>query len=145
MIFVLNFILVVLVVGLHYEVLHRIALWVPLLRVVPHFRILFGVLGTVVAHVAEVCVFAFAYFKLGKVEGWGGLEGSLQGGFLDNVYFSFTTYTTLGFGDITPIGELRYVAAMEVLVGLILIAWTASFLYFQIQTQWMLDEKNTPK
>ena len=29
---------------------------------------------------------------------------------MDCVYFSFTAYTTLGFGDIVPHGDLRFLA-----------------------------------
>ena len=55
---------------------------------------------------------------------------------LDCVYFSFTTFTTLGFGDIEPIGDLRYLTGLEALTGLVLITWTASFLYLEMQRYW---------
>lgn len=39
----------------------------------------------------------------------------------DSLYFSTTTFTTLGYGDISPVGHFRYVAMTEALTGLILI------------------------
>lgn len=68
--------------------------------------------------------------------GWGHFEGNFDGSLMDCVYFSFTTFTTLGFGDIQPIGELRYLTGIEALTGLVLITWTASFLFIGMQNYW---------
>jgi hypothetical protein len=48
-------------------------------------------------------------------------------------YYSAVTYTTLGFGDITPLGHLRILTTVESLAGLILIAWTASIIFLAMQ------------
>ncbi|EEB77646.1 hypothetical protein GPB2148_582 [marine gamma proteobacterium HTCC2148] len=58
---------------------------------------------------------------------------------MDCVYFSFTTYTTLGMGDIEPIGDLRYLTGLESLTGLVLITWSASFLYLEMTRYWDRD------
>jgi hypothetical protein len=55
---------------------------------------------------------------------------------MDSVYFSFTTFTTIGFGDITPIGPLKFLTGLEALTGLVLITWTASFLFIEMQKYW---------
>jgi hypothetical protein len=55
---------------------------------------------------------------------------------MDCVYFSFTTYTTIGFGDITPEGNLKYLTGLQALTGLVLITWTASFLFLEMQKYW---------
>lgn len=47
-----------------------------------------------------------------------GLDPSANGGFIDALYVSAVTLTTLGYGDITPtIGWLRILAPMQALVG----------------------------
>ena len=74
-----------------------------------------------------------------KTDGWGTLEGNFGGSLLDCVYFSFTTYTTLGFGDVVPHGDLRYLTGLESLTGLLLITWTASFLYLEMTRYWDRD------
>lgn len=47
-----------------------------------------------------------------------GLEPSGEGSFIDAVYLSLVTLTTLGYGDITPTSAiLRFLAPLEALVG----------------------------
>ena len=58
------------------------------------------------------------------------------GSLLFAIAFSFTTFTTLGFGDIVPHGDLRFLTGIESLTGLVLITWTASFLYLEMQRYW---------
>jgi hypothetical protein len=43
---------------------------------------------------------------------------------LDSIYFSFVTFTTLGYGDLSPIGFGRAVAVALVLFGLVIVALT---------------------
>lgn len=42
------------------------------------------------------------------------------------IYFSIVTWTTLGYGDVTPIGYSRTVAAVEVLVGFLAMGFLVS-------------------
>ncbi|MSQ99467.1 MAG: two pore domain potassium channel family protein, partial [Xanthomonadales bacterium] len=41
-----------------------------------------------------------------------------------------------GFGDIQPFGDMRHLAGVEALTGILLITWTASFLYLEMQRNW---------
>lgn len=70
----------------------------------------------------------------------GYLQGELQAGLRDYFYYSAVSLTSLGFGDLTPIGHLRLLTAVEALTGLVLIAWTASFAYLQMQRFWGKDQ-----
>lgn len=108
----------------------------PRFKIKHRFRIVVGVFVALTAHAIEVWVFAIAYFFMQKTEGWGKLTGAFDGSLLDSAYYSFTTYTTLGFGDIVPTGGIRYLTGIESLTGLVLITWTASFLYLEMQRYW---------
>ncbi len=44
----------------------------------------------------------------------------------DTIYFSFVTATTLGYGDILPVGNFKGLAAFEVVMGLIVLALVTS-------------------
>ncbi|WP_439887712.1 potassium channel family protein [Pseudomonas sp. MBLB4123] len=135
-VFIVNSLVVVTAVVIHYEFLSRLSVLLPRLKVRHRLRIVLGVCGALVAHAVEVWLFAFVYFFTHRAEGWGRLAGSFDGSLLDCVYFSFTTFTTLGFGDIQPYGELRYLTGIEALTGLVLITWTASFLFVEMQRYW---------
>lgn len=100
------------------------------------YRIVFGVFGALLAHSIEVLLFAIAYYLLPGTRVWGHLEGNFNGSLPDCLYFSFTTFTTLGVGDIVPHGQIRHLVGVESLTGLLLITWTASFLYFEMQRFW---------
>lgn len=51
-------------------------------------------------------------------------------------YFSIETYTSLGLGDIDPLGQLRLLTGIEALTGLLMISWTASFTYLEMSRYW---------
>lgn len=131
-----NCLVVALAVVIHYESLLRLTLLVQKLRIHHRYRILIGVFGALIAHALEVGVFAVAYHYMHHAAGWGTLAGQTDGSLLDCGYFSFTTYTTLGFGDIWPTGNLRYLTGIESLTGLVLITWTASFLFLEMDRYW---------
>ncbi len=135
-VFLLNSIVVTIVVIIHYELLYRASLYIPKMRIKHRFRIVVGVFIALTAHAIEIWIFAVAYYFMNKTDGWGVLTGNFNGSLMDCGYFSFTTFTTLGFGDIEPIGHLRYLTGIEALTGLVLITWTASFLYYEMQRYW---------
>ena len=136
MVFVVISFIIALAVLIHYEFLYRISAFIPRMKIKHRFRIVFGVFGALIAHSLEIVLFASAYFILPQYEGWGHLEGNFNGTFVDCIYFSYTTFTTLGVGDIEPHGQIRHLVGLESLTGLLLITWTASFLYFEMQRYW---------
>ncbi len=121
---------------IHYEILYYLSILIRRMKIKHRFRIVFGVFGCLIAHAVEIWVFALAYLYMYRSDNWGHLEGNFAGSIWDCAYFSFTTYTTLGFGDISPIGRLRYLTGIESLTGLVLITWTASFLFYEMQRYW---------
>jgi hypothetical protein len=135
-VWLINATVISLTVIIHYEVLYQFTLLMPKLKIRHRFRIVLGVFGALTAHAAEVWIFGLSFYLMHNAEGWGHLQGQFEGTLHDCVYFSFTTYTTLGFGDIQPIGDLRYLTGLESLTGLVLITWTASFLYLEMTRYW---------
>lgn len=128
--------LVMLTVLVHYEMLHRLSLLLPKIKIRHQFRIVIAVIGAMIAHVVEIWIFAGGYYVLVSSELIGTLIGNFTGTVQDCVYYSFITYTSLGFGDIIPTDYLRFITGIEGLIGLLLIAWTASFVYVQMQRFW---------
>lgn len=131
-----NAFIVALSVLIHYEFLYRATTLVPKVRIKHRFRIVMVVFIALIAHVVEIGLFALAYFYMAKDEFWGSIQGNFNGSLLDSLYFSFTNFSTLGFGDIEPFGAIRFLVGMEALVGFVLITWTASFLFYEMQRYW---------
>jgi len=133
LVFISTVVVIVLAVALHYEVLTHLA--------EKHFkrawpsRLLLpvGVIIVIFTHVVEVWFFAFLYYFLLPLDNAGEVVGEFSNTILDCAYFSFVNYTSLGYGDIVPVGHIRFTAGAEALTGLVLIAWTASFTYLQMQ------------
>ena len=136
LVFLINCLVVAIAVTVHYEFLYRVTIYVPKMKIKHRFRIVFGVFGALIAHSIEIWIFAAVYYFMNSASNWGTLTGNFNGTLMDCGYFSFTVFTTLGFGDIEPNGNLRYLTGIESLTGLVLITWTASFLYFEMQRYW---------
>lgn len=134
--FLLNSTLVAIAVLIHFEALNQLTILIPKLAIKHRFRVLIGIFGALLAHVIEVWVFALGYYLMIHYGGFGVLEGHFDNSVMDCVYFSFVNYTSLGFGDIIAKGDIRFLAGIEALAGLVLISWTASFMFIEMQKQW---------
>ena len=107
-------------------------------------RLIGVILVFLFAHLFEVNLFAVAYFVFAQLDGFGHITNAVT--YWDYVYFSGSVYTTLGIGDLTPIGSLRTFATVESLVGLTLITWSASYAYFEMSISWRDDARSaSPK
>ncbi len=135
-IFVINTLLIALAVLIHYEALKQLSMLIPHLRIRSRLKVLLGVMGALCAHVIEIWAFGFGYYWLHHHEKFGVLEGNFDGSLMHSVYFSFTCFTTLGIGDIEPIGDIRFLVGLEGLVGLVLITWSASFMFIEMTRYW---------
>jgi len=134
--FLINSILVTLSVIIHYELLYQLAKKLPNVTVLPKYRVLLGVFMVLIAHIIEIWLFAGGYYLMVHTGDFGTLTGNFDKSLLDCAYFSFTSYTTLGFGDIEPSGHIRFLCGLEALAGLVLITWSASFLFLEMQKYW---------
>lgn len=121
---------------LHYEVLRGLSgLGNTRLMRSPR-RSLVIVLTLLLLHTAEIWLFGVCYWLLLMAPSSGELVGLAGPALVEHVYFSAVCYTTLGFGDIVPNGPIRFVVGMEGVTGLLLIAWSASYTYLQMEKYW---------
>ena len=133
-----NLLLVLVNIIIHYETLYLLANKLNVLRITHRYRVLYGVLVIFVTHTVEIIIFGLGYFAILALPNMGTMSGNASGipSLLDCIYFSFVTYTTVGYGDIFVHGYARYLTGVEALLGLILITWSASFLYIEMQKNW---------
>jgi hypothetical protein len=103
-------------------------------------KVLHAVSLLILLHVVEVWIFGMFFFLLLLWPACGQLLGQDTIHFLDHIYFSAMCYTTVGFGDISPLGPIRLLAATEALTGLVLITWSASFTYLEMERFWRSEK-----
>lgn len=125
------------VVLVHYEGLNGLSRWLASRHVAQRRRrVLYGIFGVLALHGLEIWIFGITAWGLAHLPDTGGVAGIESLGLLDAVYLSATTYTTLGFGDLAPVGAIRFLAGMTALTGFVLIAWSASFTYLEMSQDW---------
>ena len=127
---------VVICIALHYEALGYLTSRLKNLELPLRARILVLIVSIVLIHVVQVWIFGGAYYFLVVVGGHGALVANHVIGLLDCVYFSTVSFTTLGLGDIVPTGDIRFLVGTEALVGFVLITWSASFTFVEMQRYW---------
>jgi hypothetical protein len=129
-------VLTLVTVLMHYEVLSLIGALRNRLTLQPRIELLLLIAAAIVAHVVGIGLYAFAYAWMQQHTDLGSLAGELSGSAADYFYFSATTYTTLGFGDLHATGAMRIIAGLEGLNGLVLITWSASFVFASTSGLW---------
>jgi hypothetical protein len=79
-------------------------------------------------HTVEIIIWALAYQAL--------VPASELASFEEAVYFSFVTFTSLGYGDITLSHEYRLLSGIGALNGMILVGWTTAMIFSVVQHIW---------
>lgn len=121
---------------LHYEALRALTTRLPRLVVPPRTKLIAVIFAAFVAHAAEIALYGVAIFALIHFFDVGALGGSGGSSLVNCMYFSAETYSSLGFGDVVPVGPVRLVAGVEALNGLLLIGWSASYAHIAMDRYW---------
>lgn len=96
------------------------------------------ILMTVIAaliliHVLEIGLYAAVYaLAVGPMD-MGGFVGERAMSRMDFFYYAAETYSSLGYGDIYPQGAVRVIASISPLNGVLLLAWSAAFLFSLVE------------
>jgi Ion channel len=70
------------------------------------------------AHFAEVLVWSLAYAIV---------DAAPQG--TDLIYFAFVNYTTLGYGDVTPVVRWHLLGPMTAMNGVLMFGWSTAVIF----------------
>src|SRR5260370_41461889 len=74
------------------------------------------------AHIAEVAAWSFAYAIVAAAP-----PGT------DLIYFAFVNYTTLGYGDVTPLQRWSLLGPMTAMNGVLLFGWSTAVIFAVLQ------------
>jgi hypothetical protein len=125
----------------HYEVLRLLTAALSAMKLRPRLQLVLVIVVSFGAHFVEILLYGLGYYVLATSFDVGsmGAPGPLP--FTRCLYFSAETYTTLGYGDVVPHGDLRLVAGVEALNGMLLIGWTASYTYLTMERFWHVGKR----
>ena len=89
--------------------------------------------GTIFA--CAIIYWGLSTYSMGGLREGGHVIGGGLHGVLTSVYFSFVTATSVGFGDVVPLGAVRAIAIGEAVVGLLIFGAVVSKLVSRRQEQ----------
>lgn len=76
------------------------------------------ILGAIIVMLVTGLIFSYAFHAIYLLEGKNSFNNIADADLKEFIYFSFTTLTTVGYGDITPVAPLaRSFANLETLIG----------------------------
>lgn len=78
--------------------------------------------GLFALHALEIWLYAAVYLVVGELKT-----------FEDALYFSTSTYATIGYGDIVLTRHWRLLSAIEGVNGIILLGWSTAFFFSVVQ------------
>ena len=128
--FAITFVMIALSVGFHHWGLNS------LLRILPEtcnrnrnfFRAVGILLLVMGVHLIIILTFSLTFWLAAEVLNLGALGSQEPHGFMDYLYHTSASYTTLGLSHV-PFGHLRIMTALESLTGIMLLTWSATFYY----------------
>lgn len=139
----ISVLMIVFTVSIHYEVKRAIWNILPRLKRRPRLMMNVLVLALMLAHTACVWAYGAVFWLLDTKIGIHGLGGQHEATFISYVYFSAATYSSLGLGDIVPLGAIRMLAGVEVINGLLLIGLSVTLAYFAMERFWGMHGQGT--
>jgi hypothetical protein len=80
------------------------------------------------AHASEVLVWSLAY----------AIVDAAPAG-TDLVYFAFVNYTTLGYGDVTPVADWRLLGPITAMNGVLLFGWSTAVIFEVLRRTMAVD------
>jgi hypothetical protein len=81
-----------------------------------------------IAHLAEVLVWSLIYV----------ITSAAPAG-TDLIYFAFVNYTTLGYGDVTPVVRWHLLGPMTAMNGVLLFGWSTAVIFEVLRMTLMAD------
>lgn len=91
-----------------------------------------------VLHVIEIQLWALTYLFI--------VPGDTLDTYEKATYFSFVTYTTLGYGDVTlSTPDWRLLSGIEAMDGILLAGWSTALLFVVVQRSWKGVGRESPE
>jgi voltage-gated potassium channel Kch len=132
--------LVAATILIHYEVLRNLNARLPRIAVPQRAKLLVVISSAFLAHAIEITLYALAVYFVVRLVDQASFVNIAHLSVNSALYFSAETFTSLGYGDMVPDGDLRLLAGVEALNGLLLVGWSISYTYFAMERYWINDQ-----
>ena len=132
--------LIFLTTFIHYQVLNRLKLLTYWTSKESNLFLFILILSVFATHILQISLYASSLYVLIDSFQLGGLNGTPDFSWEACFLFSAEIFTSLSFGDVTTFGPVRLMSGIEALNGLLLIAWSASFIFLSVSK---FQKKNT--
>lgn len=120
--------------AVHYEAIRRMDGFAR--RSPGPYPVLLAVIsGLVALHLLEIGVYAGLFMLADGPLNLGGFIGANRLSRMDYIYYAAEAYASLGYGDVYPAGEMRLIASIAPLNGILLLSWSGAFL-FSLADDW---------
>jgi hypothetical protein len=120
----------------HYEALTALVRRRPSSGEYGRKHILTLVFGLLASHLIGITIFGVGVYTFLQAPDAGFLQGATSQSLMECIYFSAVSYATLGYGDVTPQGPVRLIASISSLTGFMMITWSASATFLEMQRRW---------
>ncbi len=127
---IISFLSTSIVIGFHFWSILYLRKIMPSKKDHNHFFRSFLILeGIFAVHLLEILFYAVIYYATSEWLNLGDLGNKGGETILNYIYFSISTYSTLGLTQFYPQGAIKILTGMESLTGFIMITWSASFFF----------------
>jgi Ion channel len=137
-----SILLIALTSLIQHEVIHGLTVRMPELGLPARVKFLIVVFAALLSHMTQIALYGLAMYLLVNHANTGLLEGPDGPALSSCMFFSAESYTSLGFGDIKPTGPIRLITGVEALNGLVMIGWTACYLFMEAERIWAAERQS---
>ncbi|MGZ3375105.1 MAG: potassium channel family protein [Phenylobacterium sp.] len=109
---------------------HGARLRTPHVRIDQAVLVLIAVFSIFLLHAVEIWLYAALFVGVGDIHN-----------FEDALYYSTTTYATIGDAEVTPTRDWRLVGAIEGINGIILLGWSTAFFVSIVRRLGVLERR----
>lgn len=121
-----------LTVLLNYEGMHQLTRRMERLAWLGRKRFLILIVALLLLQLGGVSLFAIGYLLIDLANA----EEVAAEPWAHYLYLSVSAYSTVGFGDVVPIDDARLLAGVEAITGFMMITWSASLTFLEMQRHW---------
>lgn len=131
-------IIVILTILVNYEVLNLVWKFLPRVEKTPRSSIIYILIAIIAGHTFAVWAYGLGYLMIASIFYKELLLEQGFEGFIQYLFASAQIYSSFGSTELFNQSTMRFLASIEVLNGVVMVAWTFSLTYAVIDSTWKM-------